>query len=89
MAESWGNLWRSRSACVPFPTPGAPTRIIRAAFLSLLFIMVVMIAFFGGKVKTLVVMEYYALFRMPGASYVSYVLANADWVMVPPPGRQM
>ena len=24
----------SRSACVPFPTPGAPTRITRAAFFS-------------------------------------------------------
>jgi len=35
IAESWGNRWRSRSACVPFPTPGAPTRIMRAALRSL------------------------------------------------------
>lgn len=29
--ESCGNLCRSRSDCVPFPTPGAPTRMTRAA----------------------------------------------------------
>jgi hypothetical protein len=34
MDESWGNRLRSRSDCVPFPTPGAPTRMTRAAFLS-------------------------------------------------------
>lgn len=30
--DSCGNLCSSRSDCVPFPTPGAPTRITRAAF---------------------------------------------------------
>ncbi len=30
-AESWGKRCMRRSACVPFPTPGAPTRIMRAA----------------------------------------------------------
>ena len=33
-AESWGNRFMRRSACVPLPTPGAPTRIIRAARLN-------------------------------------------------------
>ena len=31
MADSCGNRCMSRSACVPLPTPGAPTRITRAA----------------------------------------------------------
>jgi len=34
MDESWGNLCSRRSDCVPFPTPGAPTKMTRAAFLS-------------------------------------------------------
>lgn len=38
IAESWGKRWRSRSACVPFPTPGAPTRMMRAAFLRRIFV---------------------------------------------------
>ena len=29
--ESWGNLFIRRSACVPLPTPGAPTKMTRAA----------------------------------------------------------
>ena len=33
-AESWGNLFMRRSACVPLPTPGAPTSMIRAARLN-------------------------------------------------------
>lgn len=36
MAESWGNLFNNLSACVPFPTPGAPIKIMRAAFASLI-----------------------------------------------------
>lgn len=28
---NWGNRARSLSVCVPFPTPGAPTRMTRAA----------------------------------------------------------
>lgn len=35
MEDNWGKRWIRRSVCVPFPTPGAPTRMIRAAFLSL------------------------------------------------------
>ena len=35
MAESSGKRFIRRSACVPFPTPGAPTKMIRAARLSL------------------------------------------------------
>src|SRR5579862_5838515 len=31
MADSWGNFSKSRFVCVPLPTPGAPTRMIRAA----------------------------------------------------------
>ena len=31
MDESCGNLFIKRSVCVPFPTPGAPTSITRAA----------------------------------------------------------
>ena len=40
MADSWGNLFKRRSACVPFPTPGAPTNMMRAAFRS--FIVVIL-----------------------------------------------
>jgi hypothetical protein len=36
MAESWGKRRRSRSDCVPLPTPGAPMRITRAALLRLI-----------------------------------------------------
>lgn len=40
---SWGNLASSRSVWVPFPTPGAPMRIMRAAFLSRLVCVMVAI----------------------------------------------
>lgn len=36
MAAICGNRASNRSVCVPFPTPGAPTRMMRAAFLSCL-----------------------------------------------------
>ncbi len=36
MEHSCGNRLISRSDCVPFPTPGAPTRITRAARFSFL-----------------------------------------------------
>lgn len=31
MDDNWGKRLIKRSVCVPFPTPGAPTRMIRAA----------------------------------------------------------
>jgi hypothetical protein len=34
MEESWGNRCSNRSDWVPFPTPGAPTKMTRAAFRS-------------------------------------------------------
>lgn len=34
IAESCGKRFIRRSACVPLPTPGAPTRIMRAALLN-------------------------------------------------------
>ena len=40
MAESWGKRFMRRSAWVPLPTPGAPTRIMRAARLSSLVVIV-------------------------------------------------
>lgn len=36
MEANWGYRRMSRSLCVPLPTPGAPTNIIRAASLSFL-----------------------------------------------------
>jgi hypothetical protein len=42
--ESCGKRWISLSLCVPFPTPGAPTRMTRAAFLSFLAVVVKVIA---------------------------------------------
>jgi hypothetical protein len=40
MEESSGNFFIKRSVWVPLPTPGAPTRIIRAALESFWTVMV-------------------------------------------------
>lgn len=59
-----GNLVRSRSVCVPFPTPGAPIRMIRAAFLSGRIARVIVVCLFfclgeGRRRRSIQVGRYY------------------------------
>lgn len=51
IVESCGKRWSNRSACVPFPTPGAPTRIIRAALESLISIVGVQATFVDSDTR--------------------------------------
>lgn len=89
MADNWGNRWSNRSACVPFPTPGAPTSIMRAAFDSF-FMLVFMIPSMAERKGDVCVM-FYDLFRMSGPLALStsgrLTMGRCE-TDTPTPGRQ-
>ena len=85
MAESWGKRWRSRSACVPFPTPGAPTRIILAALESFIFFDFPFLVQFKSlkEIEMVVMMEGLSL------TFVRGIVSRTPNCLVLAPGRQL